>query len=96
MAAMQAREAEKPRLAGRVEVDDAYLGGECFLTAAQKASIAWAPLRLSGPGGRKSASSVKKAPEPGAPGWLRAVAYRLLISWIVSSATGSWLPAPLP
>ena len=28
MAAMVAREAEKPRLAGRVEVDDAYLGGE--------------------------------------------------------------------
>ena len=28
MAAMQAREAEKPRLAGRGEVDDAYLGGE--------------------------------------------------------------------
>ena len=27
MAAMQAREAEKPRLEGRVEVDDAYLGG---------------------------------------------------------------------
>ena len=27
MAAMVAREAEKPRLAGRVEVDDAYLGG---------------------------------------------------------------------
>ena len=28
MAAMAAREAEKPRLAGRVEVDDAYLGGQ--------------------------------------------------------------------
>ena len=28
MAAMEAREAAKPRLAGRVEVDDAYLGGE--------------------------------------------------------------------
>ena len=28
MAAMQTREAEKPKLAGRVEVDDAYLGGE--------------------------------------------------------------------
>ena len=28
MAAMQAREAEKPRLGGRVEIDDAYLGGE--------------------------------------------------------------------
>jgi hypothetical protein len=28
MAAMQACEAAKPRLAGRVEVDDAYLGGE--------------------------------------------------------------------
>ena len=28
MAAMQAREAEKPKLGGRVEVDDAYLGGE--------------------------------------------------------------------
>ena len=28
MAAMAAREAEKPKLAGRVEVDDAYLGGE--------------------------------------------------------------------
>ena len=28
MAAMQAREAEKPRLEGRVEVDDAYLGGQ--------------------------------------------------------------------
>ena len=27
MAAMEAREAEKPKLAGRVEVDDAYLGG---------------------------------------------------------------------
>ena len=27
MAAMQAREAEKPKLEGRVEVDDAYLGG---------------------------------------------------------------------
>ena len=27
MAAMEAREAGKPRLAGRVEVDDAYLGG---------------------------------------------------------------------
>ena len=27
MATMAAREAEKPRLAGRVEVDDAYLGG---------------------------------------------------------------------
>ena len=27
MAAMQAREAEKPKLAGRVEIDDAYLGG---------------------------------------------------------------------
>ena len=28
MAAMAAREAEKPKLAGRVEMDDAYLGGE--------------------------------------------------------------------
>ena len=28
MAAMQAREAKKPKLEGRVEVDDAYLGGE--------------------------------------------------------------------
>ena len=28
MRAMGAREAEKPKLAGRVEVDDAYLGGE--------------------------------------------------------------------
>ena len=28
MAAMAAREAEKPKLAGRVEVDDAYLGGQ--------------------------------------------------------------------
>ena len=28
MAAMQAREAEKPKLAGRVEMDDAYLGGQ--------------------------------------------------------------------
>ena len=28
MVAMAAREAEKPRLAGRVEVDDAYLGGQ--------------------------------------------------------------------
>ena len=28
MRAMQAREAEKPRLGGRVEIDDAYLGGE--------------------------------------------------------------------
>ena len=28
MAAMQAREAEKPKLAGRVEGDDAYLGGQ--------------------------------------------------------------------
>jgi hypothetical protein len=28
MAAMAAREAEKPKLAGRIEVDDAYLGGE--------------------------------------------------------------------
>ena len=28
MAAMEAREATKPKLAGRVEVDDAYLGGE--------------------------------------------------------------------
>ena len=28
MAAMEAREAEKPRLAGRVEMDDAYLGGQ--------------------------------------------------------------------
>ena len=28
MAAMEAREAEKPKLAGRVEVDDAYLGGQ--------------------------------------------------------------------
>ena len=28
MAAMAAREADKPKLAGRVEVDDAYLGGE--------------------------------------------------------------------
>ena len=28
MAAMAAREAEKPRLAGRVEIDDAYLGGQ--------------------------------------------------------------------
>ena len=28
MAAMQAREAGKPKLAGRVEVDDAYLGGQ--------------------------------------------------------------------
>ena len=28
MAAMQAREAEKPKLEGRVEVDDAYLGGQ--------------------------------------------------------------------
>ena len=27
MAAMEQREAEKPKLAGRVEVDDAYLGG---------------------------------------------------------------------
>src|SRR4051794_28798610 len=27
MAAMQAREADKPKLAGRVETDDAYLGG---------------------------------------------------------------------
>ena len=28
MAAMAAREAEKPKLAGRVEMDDAYLGGQ--------------------------------------------------------------------
>ena len=28
MRAMGAREAQKPKLAGRVEVDDAYLGGE--------------------------------------------------------------------
>jgi hypothetical protein len=28
MRAMQAREAEKPRLGGRIEIDDAYLGGE--------------------------------------------------------------------
>ena len=28
MAAMAAREADKPKLAGRVEVDDAYLGGQ--------------------------------------------------------------------
>ena len=28
MAAMQAREAEKPKLGGRVEMDDAYLGGQ--------------------------------------------------------------------
>ena len=28
MRAMQAREAKKPKLAGRVEIDDAYLGGE--------------------------------------------------------------------
>ena len=28
MAAMEAREAAKPKLAGRVEVDDAYLGGQ--------------------------------------------------------------------
>ena len=28
MAAMAAREAEKPRLAGRIEIDDAYLGGQ--------------------------------------------------------------------
>ena len=28
MAAMAAREAEKPKLTGRVEVDDAYLGGQ--------------------------------------------------------------------
>ena len=28
MAAMQAREAEKPKLQGRVEIDDAYLGGQ--------------------------------------------------------------------
>ena len=28
MAAMEAREAPKPKLAGPVEVDDAYLGGE--------------------------------------------------------------------
>jgi transposase-like protein len=28
MRAMQAREAEKPELGGRVEIDDAYLGGE--------------------------------------------------------------------
>ena len=28
MAAMEAREAEKPKLAGRVEMDDAYLGGQ--------------------------------------------------------------------
>jgi transposase-like protein len=28
MRAMQAREAEKPRLSGRIEIDDAYLGGE--------------------------------------------------------------------
>ena len=28
MAAMAAREAEKPKLAGRVEIDDAYLGGQ--------------------------------------------------------------------
>ena len=28
MRAMASREAEKPRLSGRVEVDDAYLGGE--------------------------------------------------------------------
>ena len=27
MAAMQAREADRPKLEGRVEVDDAYLGG---------------------------------------------------------------------
>ena len=30
MAAMAAREAEKPKLAGRVEVDDAYLGGRAL------------------------------------------------------------------
>ena len=30
MAAMQAREAEKPKLQGRVEIDDAYLGGQRF------------------------------------------------------------------
>ena len=28
MAAMEVRKATKPKLAGRVEVDDAYLGGE--------------------------------------------------------------------
>ena len=28
MAAMQARDAGKPKLEGRVEVDDAYLGGQ--------------------------------------------------------------------
>ena len=34
MAAMAAREADKPKLAGRVEVDDAYLGGERAASAA--------------------------------------------------------------
>src|SRR5947209_15597807 len=39
MRAMAAREAAKPKLAGRVEMDDAYLGGERGRGAAGKAPI---------------------------------------------------------
>ena len=54
MAAMEAREAAKPRLAGRVEVDDAYLGGR-----ARAASAAAVPpaRRRSWPRSRRRPSA---------------------------------------
>ena len=54
MAAMEAREAEKPRLEGRVEVDDAYLGGRARAASAAGARPA---RRRSWPRSRRRPSA---------------------------------------
>src|SRR3954468_20929724 len=62
MRAMAAREAAKPKLAGRVEVDDAYLGGERSGGKRGRGAAHPPPLGGEPPGGRRGGGAAGKPP----------------------------------